>query len=233
MAEMAPRKAAEKRPYHHGDLRAALLRAATDELEERGVEGFTLRSCARRAGVSHAAPAHHFGDVTGLLTAVATDAFHTLASSMRREMERTDPGSIDHVVAAGLGYVLFALDRPAEFKLMFRTERLDPESAELRAAGQSAFLIAAGSVAAYAGVDDAMADPVLSRRVIALWSLAHGMASLLLAQQLGPLGNARRLAQALLPDSVREFFGVTPTDGADDLRLIGRTSAAAAAARQG
>lgn len=59
------------RPYHHGDLRAALLHAAEEELAERGMEAFSLRSVAKRAGVSHAAPAHHFGDAQGLLTALA------------------------------------------------------------------------------------------------------------------------------------------------------------------
>eukprot|EP01036_Dinobryon_divergens_P003443 gene3443-4542_t len=58
---------AEGRSYHHGDLRAALLAAAEDELAARGVEGFSLRQVAKRAGVSHAAPAHHFGDAAGLL----------------------------------------------------------------------------------------------------------------------------------------------------------------------
>lgn len=230
---MAAKASGTRRSYHHGDLRAALLKAATEELDEHGVEGFTLRSCARRAGVSHAAPAHHFGDVTGLLTAVAINAFQGLATSMRREVERAEPGSIGHPIAAALGYVLYALDSPSEFKLMFRVERLDQASADLRNSGQSAFRIAADSVAAYAGVDEAMTDPVLTRRVVALWSLAHGMAGLLLAQQLGPLENARRLAQALIPDSVRALFGVAAEDAPGDLRLIARTSAAAAAARAG
>ena len=89
---MAPRKT-EPRPYHHGDLRAALLRAATGELAENGVERFTLRGCARRAGVSHAAPAHHFGDVTGLLTEVALDAFGGLAASIARTAQGTRHGA--------------------------------------------------------------------------------------------------------------------------------------------
>src|SRR5262245_3431916 len=65
--------------YHHGDLRAALLKAAEAELAENGIEGFTLRGCARRAGVSHAAPAHHFKDVRAILTELAADGFEKLA----------------------------------------------------------------------------------------------------------------------------------------------------------
>ena len=55
--------------YHHGDLRQAMITAAEAVLAEKGLAGFTLRECARRAGVSPAAPAHHFGNLTGLLTA--------------------------------------------------------------------------------------------------------------------------------------------------------------------
>ena len=61
--------------YHHGDLRKALLVAAEAELVEKGLEGFTLRCCAKRAGVSHAAPAHHFKDANALLTALATEGY--------------------------------------------------------------------------------------------------------------------------------------------------------------
>ncbi|MEO0497745.1 MAG: helix-turn-helix domain-containing protein, partial [Pseudomonadota bacterium] len=62
-------------PYHHGDLREALLTAAEVELTDRGIEGLSLRGVAKRAGVSHAAPAHHFGDKAGLLTALTTIGF--------------------------------------------------------------------------------------------------------------------------------------------------------------
>src|SRR5689334_18307265 len=70
------------RRYHHGALRESLIATAEALLEERGVEGFTLRECARRAGVSPAAPAHHFGNVGGLLTAIATLGFAGLADAL-------------------------------------------------------------------------------------------------------------------------------------------------------
>lgn len=215
----------DAKSYHHGDLHKALLKAATEELAERGVEGFTLRSCARRAGVSHAAPAHHFGDVTGLLTEVATDAFQRLAASMRAEIGNVERGTIDHPIAAAVGYVLFALGSPAEFKLMFRTERLDPTRAEFRAAGQGAFGLAADSIGAYYVSAAPMSDPVLTRRVVGLWSLAHGVASLLLAQQLGPRSVGEKLVMALVPDMVREMLGIPAVNSASDLALIAHTSA--------
>ena len=127
------------RPYHHGDLRAALLRAAVEELSEHGVEGTTLRGCARRAGVSHAAPAHHFGDITGLLTEVAIGAHEKLAVSLSREIERVPRGTVEQLIAAAMGYVNFALAAPGEFNLMFRTGRLAANDPRLAAAGQRSF----------------------------------------------------------------------------------------------
>lgn len=212
------------RSYHHGDLREAMLAAAREELSERGVEGFTLRSCARRAGVSHAAPAHHFGDVTGLLTEVAIGAFRNLAISMQTEIEKAERGSIDHPIAAALGYVYFAITSPSEYNLMFRTERLAQTNPELRAAGQGAFRLAAESIGAFYAAADAMSDPVLARRVVGLWSQAHGLASLLLSRQLGPFTEAKELATSVLPDIVRESLGVPPRNDVQDLTLVAHAS---------
>jgi AcrR family transcriptional regulator len=220
---MATRKT-EPRPYHHGDLRAALLRAATEELAENGVESFTLRGCARRAGVSHAAPAHHFGDVTGLLTEVAIDAFTRLAASITRQVGKAEPGTIDHPVAAALGYVLFAIESPAEFQLMFRTERLDTGRPDFRAAAESALAPAAMAVGAYYRSTQPMADPVMIRRVLGLWSLSQGVANLLIAGQLGPHDQYEKIARALLPDMVRELFGAEAHNDPKDLRYIAKTS---------
>ncbi|NBO21074.1 MAG: TetR/AcrR family transcriptional regulator, partial [Rhodobacteraceae bacterium] len=68
----------DEKPYHHGDLATALIAAAHQELSEQGAAGFSLRRVARRAGVSHAAPAHHFGDAAGLLAALAAQGFRRL-----------------------------------------------------------------------------------------------------------------------------------------------------------
>jgi AcrR family transcriptional regulator len=223
-----PAKKPEPRSYHHGDLRKALLKAATEELAERGVEGFTLRGCARRAGVSHAAPAHHFGEVTGLLTEVATDAFERLAASMKVQIDQVARGTTEHAIAAAMGYVLFAIANPAEFALMFRVERLNQDDPQLRVAGQQAIGLAADAIGAIHGSATPMSDPVLTRRVIGLWSLAHGVASLLLSQQLGPLTSAKPSARSLTPDMVRELLGKPALNSAKDLAWIARTSASQA-----
>jgi AcrR family transcriptional regulator len=222
---MADRKT-EPRPYHHGDLRAALLRAATEELAQNGVEGFTLRSCARRAGVSHAAPAHHFGDVTGLLTEVAIDAFHRLAASIHRQVAKAGAGTVEHPIAVALGYVLFAVESPAEFTLIFRAERLDTRRPEYRAAAGGAFTPTAAAVGAYFKSADPMGDPVMVRRVIGLWSLSQGVAGLLIAGQLGPLEQGDKIARSLLPDLVREMFGKAANNDPKDLKFIARASQA-------
>ncbi|MBD1206589.1 MAG: TetR/AcrR family transcriptional regulator [Rhodobacteraceae bacterium] len=164
------------RPYHHGDLRAALLAAAEDELADRGVEGFSLRQVAKRAGVSHAAPAHHFGDAQGLLTALAAEGFRQFlaAQAAREAVAPPDPG--EQLVAAGLGYVDFAMTRPALFRLLWQSERPDFTDADLGQAARAAFQHLVDQVAAAGG--DSTADEG------AVWAMAHGLADLLAAGRL-------------------------------------------------
>lgn len=117
---------ASKPPYHHGDLRQALLDAAEAVLEERGVEGLTLRECARRAGVSHGAPAHHFGDVTGLLTEFTAISFEQFGKALSEARANAPPIPFEQLLAIGLAYWEYARQHPARFRLMFRAERLRP-----------------------------------------------------------------------------------------------------------
>lgn len=157
-----------EKPYHHGDLRAALLVAGEVELAEKGVEGFSLRSVAKRAGVSHAAPAHHFGDAQGLLTALAAEGFRRFQATIdAREDGATDPG--DRAIRAGLGYLDFALARPALFRLIFSSAKPDYASDELIAASRAAYDHLVGLVAALGGEET---------DVVALWAAAHGIADL-------------------------------------------------------
>src|SRR5215203_6275096 len=112
-----PAASKDARPYHHGDLPRALLDAAVEAIAEVGPAAVSLRDLARRTGVSHAAPAHHFGDKAGLLTAVAADGFRRLAATLGEAYEAT--GSFLEV---GVAYARFAAIHRAHFEVMFRPE---------------------------------------------------------------------------------------------------------------
>jgi len=188
--------------YHHGDLRAALIAAAREQLAEDGVESFSLRACARRAGVSHAAPAHHFGDARGLLTACAADGFARLATRMRHAMNTAEPTPLARLRAQGEAYIAFAIAEGALFQLMFRRERLDPADPALMAAGRETGDLLREAVGAYtaaAGGHLVADDATASARNLYVWSVAHGYVTLLLEQQLHGLYGVN----AAMPEAAR------------------------------
>lgn len=156
--------------YHHGDLRRALLAAALEAIEEVGPTALSLRDLARRAGVSHAAPAHHFGDKAGLLTALAAQGFDLLAQALVR--------AGDDLLEAGVAYVDFAVRHRAYFEVMFRPELHRADDAELTAARERAGAALRSGVAALPG-GGAPADT--DRDALSAWSIAHGFATLWLA----------------------------------------------------
>jgi AcrR family transcriptional regulator len=165
--------------YHHGGLREALLAAAEQELKEKGVEGFTLRGCARRAGVSHAAPAHHFRDADALLTALAGVGFARFTAAMEARREAAPADARERLLAIGLGYIDFATREPALFRLMFASGRPDFEDPELHWAASKAFDLLVGAVAS--ARDDAGADQSPIVDIGAAWSIVHGIAVLALS----------------------------------------------------
>jgi AcrR family transcriptional regulator len=175
-----------RRPYHHGDLRAAMLQAAETILDRDGLGALTLRGAAREAGVSHAAPPHHFGDLSGLLSELAAAGFvrfraHLIAAGAAGD----DPQA--RLVALGIAYIGFARAYPGLFQLMFRSERLDWSLAALSEAATAAFALltteaddgeaGAGDAAGFGGMVLAMSR----------WSMAHGAAMLCLDGRLDVL----------------------------------------------
>src|SRR5436309_16131655 len=138
-----------KRPetYHHGSLREALLQAAERILERDGIQGLTLRAAAREAGVSHAAPKNHFGDLSGLLSDLAAVGFARFRGAMEAHIRKSDPAPA-RLEAIGRGYVTFARTHPDLFLLMFRSERLDFTRPALRSAADAALDVLAGTVRA-------------------------------------------------------------------------------------
>lgn len=181
----AKKTKAAPRPYHHGDLRAALLAAAEAELVERGIEAFSLRSVAKRANVSHAAPAHHFGDTNGLLTALAAEGYRRFVAHQAAWEDRGGTEPAARLIESGLGYIDFALKNPALFRLMFGSDRPGFGSPELYEASMAAFnqIVAANAaVAARHGRKPSDTD------VEATWAIVHGLADLLSNNRLYRLG---------------------------------------------
>lgn len=179
-----------KATYHHGDLRAAILAEAANLVAQRGADGISLRELAREAGVSHAAPAHHFGDRRGLFTALATEGFQILAARL------TDarPDFVD----AAKAYVRFALDHPGHYEVMFDKslyEDADPTLAAAADAAGAELNRGVGTLAdPHAKVDSAGA-------ALAAWSLVHGFAQLWLNKAVDtsgdPIATIERLAGIL------------------------------------
>lgn len=165
-------------PYHHGALRQALLNSAEAILDRDGIEALTLRATAREAGVSHAAPSHHFGDLTGLLTALAASGFMRFHQRLQSEIEAAAPDPGARLMRLGRAYVGFARDCPGLFRLMFRSERLDWSSPPLFQAGEAAFALLAQIESEVAGAPVTPGPQGLAR-TMTRWSLLHGLASLL------------------------------------------------------
>ena len=181
--------------YHHGDLRRALVEATEALLAEKGPEAFSLREVARRAGVSPAAPAHHFGDAGGLLAAVATAGFDGLAAALAAGHASGGADPRRRLREQGVAYVEYALRHPGRFRLMFRDALLAPDP-ELQRAGNAAFLVLENGVREAFGVaPGAQLPPRAWTAVIALWSVVHGFAHLAIAGRFDPLCGPRQRAK--------------------------------------
>ena len=191
-AAKRPRRPAQPRPYHHGDLRASLLDAAARWLDEQGAEKLTLRELARAAGVSHAAPYHHFAGRDELMAGVAEHAFDRLGDALATASARSaDPGQA--LLDIGEAYVREALAHPARFRLMFGPMLArKAEHPGLRRAAERAFTVLLDSATAYA--PDRALELALGG-----WSLSHGAANLAIdgafAELPIPPADARRLAR--------------------------------------
>lgn len=195
------------RTYHHGDLRRTLLDASLALIEEQGLDALSLREVARRAGVTHAAPYHHFADKRAVMAAIVGEGFTLLRDEMQRARDEADERADAQLAAIGKGYVSFALRHPAHFRVMFRPELCGPGYESK--AGQDAWQLLEDGVAATerAGLAPAGEHEAL---VLLSWAVAHGFAALWLDGSLAA-GAAGRKPQAI----AERVFG-----------LLGRLSAA-------
>jgi AcrR family transcriptional regulator len=184
------KKKPARRTYHHGDLRKHLIAAAERIIEERGVDGFTLREAARRVGVSPAAPAHHFRDAKGLLTEVALLGFRDFSKALSAADQRSGADPARRLREQGKAYVRFALRYPARFQLMFRVDKHDRTNSEFVCLAERSYCLLEDAIRAATGTPP---EQQLSADgqglLVAIWSMVHGFAHLALG---GEFGNPER-----------------------------------------
>ena len=199
-----------RRTYHHGDLRRQLIAAAERIIEERGVDGFTLREAARCVGVSPAAPAHHFKDAKGLLTEVALLGFRDFSKALTTADERGGVDPARRLYEQGKAYVRFALRYPARFQLMFRVDKHDRTNTEFLRVAEHSYGLLENAIRAATGTSpEQQLDPDGQGLLVAIWSLVHGFAHLALG---GEFGNPERggggtdvILSALLPLTLKHL----------------------------
>jgi AcrR family transcriptional regulator len=179
-----------KDTYHHGDLKATILGEAAVLVAERGAAALSLRELARAAGVSHAAPAHHFTDRRGLFTALATEGFRMLADALA--------GARPDFLDAALAYVRFAIDHPGHYAVMFDKSLYDAADQGLVVAETAAGAELAAGVRT---LDDPRANDDPQAAALAAWSLVHGFSLLWLNKAIDndtdPIATVHRVAGML------------------------------------
>ncbi|MGD1935077.1 MAG: TetR/AcrR family transcriptional regulator [Candidatus Phaeomarinobacter sp.] len=181
------KNAGKSAAYHHGNLKQELVSAGRRLLERRGVEGLSLRGVAREAGVSQAAPYHHFEDKDGLLAAIAAEGFAGLSAEMARQSAGAEtPGG--HMGGLGSGYIVFAFENPELFRLMHgpRFAVADKYDDLLTIAADSFMMLRDGVAACRPGAS----DEEIEMACHAAWSLVHG-ASMLIVDKRIDAGSTR------------------------------------------
>jgi AcrR family transcriptional regulator len=173
-----PQKTTKKSDaYHHGNLRLALLEAARVLMKESGIESLTLREVARRSGVSSGAPYHHFKDKADLIRELVSHGFQRLDRASREALQgKTTPH--EKLQAIGITYIMYAVQYPDEFRLMFRPEMGSPLEDENPTCTPVFRVLLEVIDEFHLGESDR------NTAAISVWSLVHGLASLLVD---GPL----------------------------------------------
>jgi AcrR family transcriptional regulator len=195
--------------YHHGNLRRALMDDALKIIRDGGVDALTLRDLARRAGVTHAAPHHHFRDKAALLAALSVEGLTLLDKAMTAAEERAGTAPMERLLGVGRAYIMFAAEHPEYSAVMFRPEIWEPECGLRDEPCQGAawrHLVDGIVMCQQAGVAP-LGDPLPI--AIHLWSLVHGLATL---WNLGPLqavplaGGLEGLADMILGQAGRDLM---------------------------
>ncbi|MFQ6550187.1 TetR/AcrR family transcriptional regulator [Aestuariibius sp. 2305UL40-4] len=172
--------------YHHGDLRAQLVEATRQLVEEKGPDHFTVSEACRVAGVSTAAPYKHFKDKEELLNAVTLEGMLRSQKMMTDELAKYPEGSLDRIVALGRVYIRFALQEPGVFRLIFGLAEDHADQTDLVAQGHQKFGIVQHEVASCLGQSEV--GPEEARRAFLLWSFVHGLSFLLIDGKVDKIG---------------------------------------------
>jgi AcrR family transcriptional regulator len=194
--------------YHHGDLREALIKAADEIIAQDGIESFSLRTAAGRAGVSPAAPAHHFGSARGLLTEVAILAYQRADHYVEQAGHSKDV--VADVRAVSLAFISFVLHHPGHFRLMFRNDLVDRSDPRLAAVSKAPGMRLGRAVLAYRGRRDV--DPgSFNDAADMLCGLAtlHGLANLVLEEKAMHFfqgANSRNFVKEYLPKVIARLY---------------------------
>jgi AcrR family transcriptional regulator len=186
----------EKRPYHHGRLREALVAAGIEALEREPFDDLRVRELARRVGVSPNAAYRHFADREALLAAIAAEGFRRFGASVEDAIAHNIDAARSELRVQGTAYVRFARENPALFRLMFGPI---PHAAsdELARASTATYDALRDAVAATLGTPD-RSDPAVTVGAVYAWSIVHGLSYLALDRRLDDAGDVDRLIDAVL-----------------------------------
>jgi len=194
----------KKAGYHHGNLREALIASAIEILEGEGLPALSLRAVARRAGVSQAAPYHHFKDKTGMLAAIAARGFAELVKAQKEVTAETDDVT-GRLRALGHGYMNFGLNHPALWRLMFGPEIASPaQYPELADVASQSYRLLTDAVAAQL-TPKAVGNDASKAASVAAWALVHGLTMLVMDGRLSPAFTGVETADQLI-DQVTDAF---------------------------
>jgi AcrR family transcriptional regulator len=202
-----------KQPYHHGDLKNALIAAGIDVLAKEGVHGLSLRKVAQRAGVSHAAPYAHYADKQALIAAISTEGYRRLYDKLLGVGERYPDDPLRQLVEGAWAYVQFALQEPDHFKITFsgviEKEQAYPAFVEM---SRKSFALVVQIVAACQATGVLKPGPP-ELLTVSVWGLVHGLVSLLLEGQISHTIREQHTPRELLVITLSQILLVelTPT----------------------
>lgn len=165
----------KKKPHHHGDLRAALIKAGLELLQSGGPETLSIRKLAAKAGVSHAAPAHHFANLTALHSALMAEGYKMFTAAMRAEIVKSPNDPRERILAAGRGYLMFVRDNEGLFNLIFGGTPRDDNDKYLHQMAEEAYDVLR-EICAPMEIGEGGSEI----NELMIWSLIHGLARLTL-----------------------------------------------------